>query len=252
MDSVVQYILDRSHLEVTLIKINDATEDSFVMSIESRATGTGPVPAKLAPMEVDLVFGGACFGKLKLPEVNTSPSGCDVNIYDQLIRIVDIGAFKAFVKSLMLDEKLTLTLDNGKCSIAAFRFLKGNCIYKKDVHIKGMNGPPIRIVNTTAEANTVVVTNPSPLHIDYRVSKFEIQTADGQAVAELKGPVIIQRGEHEVTMAITRKTGVPADGEGLKLVGMGTEDEAWTNDTLKFIQVPISLTDQFRSYYQSS
>jgi hypothetical protein len=222
------------------------------MSIESRVTATGPVPAKLAPMEVDLVFGGGCFGKLMLPEVNTSPSGCDVNIYDQLIQIVDMDAFKAFVKSLMLDEKLTLTLDNGKCSITAFRFLKGNCIYKKDLHIKGMNGPATRIVNTTTETNTVVVTNPSPLHMDYRVSKLEIQTADGQTVAELKGPMIIQRGEHEVTMDITRKTGVPVDGEGLKLVGIGTEDKAWTNDTLKFIQVPISLTDQFRSYYQSS
>lgn len=221
------------------------------MSIESRATGTGPVPAKLAPMEVDLVFGGACFGRLKLPEVTTSPSGCDVNIYDQLIPIVDIEAFKAFVKSLMQDEKLTLTLDNGKCTITAFRFLRGKCTYKKNVHIKGMNGPAIKAVNTTGEAKTVVLKNPSPLHIDYRVSKFEIQTSDGQAVAELKGPMIIQRGDHEVTMNITRKTGVPLDGEGYKLVGIGTEDNAWTNDTLKFIQVPVSLTDQFRSFYQS-
>jgi len=220
------------------------------MSIESRATGTGPVPAKLAPMEVDLVFGGACFGKLKLPEVNTSPSGCDVNINDQPISIVNLEAFRAFVKSLMQDEKLTLTLDNGKCTITAFRFLKGNCTYKKDVHIKGMNGPVIKIVNTTAEANSVVVVNPSPLHIDYRVSKFEIQTADGQTVAELKGPMVIQRGEHEITMNINRATGVSLDGAELKLVGMGTEDKAWTNDTLKFIQVPISVTDQFRSFYQ--
>lgn len=220
------------------------------MSIESRATGTGPVPAKLAPMEVDLVFGGACFGKLKLPEVTTSPSGCDVNIYDQPISIVNLEAFKAFVKSLMQDEKLTLTLDNGKCTITALRFLKGNCTYKKDVLIKGMNGPVIKIVNTTAEANSVVVVNPSPLHIDYRVCKFEIQTADGQTVAELEGPTVIQRGEHEITMNITRKPGVPLAGAELKLVGVGTEDKAWTNDILKFIQVPISPTDQFLSFYQ--
>ncbi|KAB5585349.1 hypothetical protein GE09DRAFT_1209963 [Coniochaeta sp. 2T2.1] len=250
MDSVVQYILDRSHLEVTLIKITNATEESFVMSIESRATGTGPVPAKLAPMEVDLVFAGACFGKLKLPEVTTSPSGCDVNIYDQLIPVVDIVAFRAFVKSLMVDEKLSLTLDNGKCSITAFRFLKGNCIYKKDVHIKGMNGPATRIVKATAEENTVVVANPSPLHIDYRVSKFKVRDGKGETVAELKGPMIIQRGETEVTMAITRKTGVSVDGEGLRLVGVGTEDKAWTDDTLQFINVPIGLTDEFRSFYQ--
>lgn len=220
------------------------------MSIESRATGTGPVPSKIAPMEVDMVFGGACYGKLKLPEVNTSPSGCDVNIYDQKIAILNLDAFKAFVKSLMVDEKLTLTLDNGKCQITAFRFLKGNCVYRKEVNIKGMNGPVLRIANTTAGENTFVVRNPSPLHIDYRESRLEIQNGDGEAVAELKGPLVIQRGEHEVTMGITRKEGVEVKDEGLKLVGQGTEDKAWTNDTLKFIQVPVSVTDEFKSFYQ--
>lgn len=203
-------------------------------------------------MEVDLTFDGACFGKLQLPEVNTSPSGCDVNIYDRLVPIINMDAFKAFVKSLMQDETLTLTLDNGECNITAFRFLKGHCTYKKAVQIKGMKGPAVKIVNTTAETNTVVVTNPSPLHVDYRVSKFEIQTADGQAVAELKGPMVIERGQHEVTMDIVRKTGVSADGNGMKLVGIGTEDKAWTDDALKFMQVPISLTEQFRSFYQPS
>jgi hypothetical protein len=213
------------------------------MSIESRATGTGPVPAKLAPMEVDLVFGGTCFGRLKLPEVTTSPSGCDVNIYDQLISIVDLDAFKAFLRSLMHDEKLNLTLDNGKCTITAFRFLKGNCTYKKSLLIRGMNGPAIKIVKTTAEGVTVLLANPSPLHIDFRVSKFEIQTADGQTVAELMGPMTIQRGNHEITMNFTRKTGPLVNEEGLRLVGMGTENMSWIGDTLKLIQVPVTLTE---------
>jgi hypothetical protein len=222
------------------------------MSIESRVTSTGPIPAKLAPMEVDLVFDGACFAKLKLPEVTTSPSGCAVNIYDQLTPIVDMQAFKAFVHSLMTDEKLTLTLDNGKCTITAFRFLKAHCVYKKDVHLKGMNGPAARIVRTTDETNTVLVTNPSPLYIDHGVSMLGIQNPDGQMIAEMKGPLIIQRGEHELTMNVTQRRGVPLDGEGTKLVGIGVEDKAWTNDTLKFIQVPLSLTNEFRSFYKPS
>lgn len=225
---------------------------SFLMSIESRVTGTGPVPATMAPMEVDLVFGGASFGKLMLPTVNTTPSGADVNVTNQRIQITDLEAYRAFVKALVTQENLVLTLDNGKCCITAMRFLKGKCIYKKDVYLKGMNGPTTRIFKTTSETNTVIVTNPSPVDIDHGVSTFEIQTAGGETIAELKGPMVIARGEGEVTMNITRKTGVSVTGEGINLVGTGTENGAWTNDTVKYIQVPIELTDEFRSFYASS
>jgi hypothetical protein len=222
------------------------------MSIESRVTGTGPAPATMAPMEVDMIFDGRCFGKLMLPEVHTSPSGADVKVYDQHTPILDMEAYMAFVKALVTQEELTLTLDNGKCSITAMRFLKGNCTYKKDVVLKGMKGPATKIKDTTAEANTVAVHNPSPVDIDHGVSEFEIQTAEGEVIAELKGEMRVVRGDGEVTMNITRKTGVPLTGEGIKLVGKGTDGQAWTHDTVKFIQVPLELTDQFLSFYKPS
>jgi len=40
-----------------------------------------------------------CFGRLDLPEIKTSSSGTTVKVTDQLIKIVDMEAFKAFNKS---------------------------------------------------------------------------------------------------------------------------------------------------------
>ncbi|KAK3946196.1 hypothetical protein QBC46DRAFT_369102 [Diplogelasinospora grovesii] len=251
MDTIVQYILDQSKLDVTLIGIKNATHDSFHLSIESRVTGTGPIGATMAPMEVDLTFDKACFGKLMLPEVRTRPGGTQVNIYDQPIKIINMAAFKRFVESLMRDEHLVLTLDNGACTIKAM-FLTGRCTYRKDVHIKGMNGPPTKISRTDEGTNILAVHNQSPLEIDHGVSLFEIRDGD-TVLAELKGPMQIKRGGFEFTQNITRRD-KPVSASNptgnVLLVGTGVEDNsAWTNETLKYIRTPLELTDKFVSLY---
>jgi hypothetical protein len=213
------------------------------MGIESRVTGTGPIGATMQPMVVDLTFKGKCFGKLQLPEVRTASSGTAVNIYDQDIKILDMDAFKAFVKSLMNDEDLVLTLDNGECSIKALG-LTGRCTYKKDIYLKGMNGPPSKLKKTDKDTNTMAVHNQSPLEIDHGVSKLEIQDSAGNTIAEFKGPMEIKRGDFDLTMNITRKGTKPSGSEAL-LVGTGTENNAWTNETLKYIRVPLQLTEEF-------
>jgi hypothetical protein len=208
----------------------------------------------MAPMEVDLTFNGGCVGKLKLPQVKTSSSGAQVNISNQHIKVLDMACFKAFVKSLVTDEKLVLALDNGKCTIKALG-MTGHCTYKKEVHLKGMNGPVTKFTNTTDELNTMVVTNPSPVEIDHGISTFLIQTGAGERLAELRGPMLIKRGESEVTMDIYREDGLvvaPSAITDMKLVGSGTEDGAWTDETIKFIQTPITLTEQFYSFFRAA
>jgi len=51
MDAIVQAILNLSKLEVSLIKIEDATPDSFMMTIESKVTHTGPVSPHNPPSQ---------------------------------------------------------------------------------------------------------------------------------------------------------------------------------------------------------
>jgi len=67
--------------------------------MESRVANMGPVGATMSPMTVDMCGTAGCFGRLDLPEIKTSSSGTTVKVMDQLIRIVDMEAFKAFNKS---------------------------------------------------------------------------------------------------------------------------------------------------------
>jgi len=248
MDAIVQAILNLSKLEVSLIKIEDATADSFIMSIESRVTNTGPVSATQAPMTVDMIGPKGVFGRLDLPEVKTKSSGADVKIERQLIKIVDHEAYQAFVKSIQLDEKLTLRLDNGKGTIKSLG-MKSNITYKKNVDMLGMNGPKTEIIKTVATPegfkNTLKITNPSPLEIDIGENTFEYIDEKGNVIAEQHGRLNIPRGEsyHEVTGTVK----VKGPTGKLRLVGKDVVQESWLKTTIKYFDTPIVLTPELTS-----
>lgn len=219
------------------------------MALVNRVTGTGPTSATMSPMVVDLVFGGVTWGKLQLPEVITSSSGTEIICEEQEIKILDQDAFRAFVKALMLDEQLVLTLDNGDCKISSKVLgftAKSNVVYKKDLVIGGMRGPKVTLVETAGGKNTMKVTNPSPLEIDHGVSMFEVVDGD-DVVAELKGPLYIVRGNFDSTLDITFKGKKVAPGTKVRLVGKGTEKESWMNETLKYINSDFEVSEQFAS-----
>lgn len=208
--------------------------------------------ATMSPMVVDMVFNDQPWGKLQLPEVNTKSGGTDVIVQEQEVKITNQESFRAFVKALMLDEELVLVLDNGDCHITAKVMgwpLKSNVTYKKKLIIKGMRGPKLSLVDTTADKNTMKVYNPSPLEIDHGVSMFDIVDADGQVVAEEKGQLNIVRGDFDSTLGITFKPGKKVvTGTKLRLVGKGTEKDSWMNDTLKYINSEFEAKDQFSSF----
>jgi hypothetical protein len=218
---------------------------SFVMSIESRVTNTGPIPATQAPMTVDMIGPKGVFGRLDLPEVKTKSSGTDVKIEDQLIQIVDHEAYQAFVKSIQLDEKLTLRLDNGQGTIKSLG-MKSKIVYKKNVDLLGMNGPKIEILKTvkteTGFKNTLKITNPSPLEIDIGDSTFEFVDEQGTIIAEEHGGLDIPRGDsyHEVVGTVTGK----APSGVVRLLGKDVEKDSWLKTTIKYFESPITLTPE--------
>jgi len=248
MDAIVQAILNLSKLEVSLIKIEDATPDSFMMTIESKVTHTGPVSATQSPLPVDMIGPQGVFGKLNLPEVKTKSSGTFVNISPQLIKIVDHVAYQAFVKSIQLDEKLTLRLDNGEGTIKALG-MKSKIVYRKNVELMGMNGPKTELVKTVATdggfKNTIKIYNPSPLEIDLGENTFEFVDEAGQVIAEQSGRLDIPRGEsyHEVVGSVKAKT---ASGK-INLVGKDVEKVSWLKDTIKYFNTPIGLTPEMKN-----
>ncbi|TDZ23471.1 hypothetical protein Cob_v003748 [Colletotrichum orbiculare MAFF 240422] len=252
MDAITQAILNRSKLEVELIKISQPTEDSFVMTIESKVSGTGPMGATMQPMTVDMMYNGGCFGKLNLPEVKTKSSGTLVVVTDQVIKIQDRNAFTAFVRAIKCDDELILRLDNGDCTIKALG-LSAKVKYAKDVHIVGMKGPKISQVNSATRGgkfvNTMKVYNPSPLEIDHGVSIFELRNESGEPLAELKGDLRIVRGDFETTMEGSLKEGAKPSNKAV-MVGLGTETKNWCDETIKNINCPFSITPQFSQMLQ--
>lgn len=221
------------------------------MSLVNRVTGTGPTSATMAPMVVDLVFGGVPWGKLQLPEIVTASSGTEVVVQEQEVKITNQDAFRGFVKALMLDEELVLTLDNGDCQITSKIMgfaMKSKVVYKKDLIIKGMQGPKVTLVETTADKNTMKVLNPSPLEIDHGVSIFDVVDEAGTVLAELKGQLNIMRGTFDSTLDVVFKGSKVSPGTKAKLVGKGTENQSWMNDTLKYINTEFEVTEQFASF----
>jgi len=218
------------------------------MTIESRVTDTGPLGATMSAMTVDMVGPEGVFGKLDLPEVKTSSKGANVNITDQKIDIVDMNAYKAFVKTIQLDQKLTMRLDNGQGTIKALG-LKANIVYKKEVHMLGMNGPVTQIVKTEAVGsgfkNTMKIINPSPLEIDLGSPAFAFKNAAGELLATQAGKLFITRGETLFTVTGEVKSKGAADK--LVLVGESTDHDSWINETITYFNAPISLTPELQS-----
>ena len=217
------------------------------MSIDSQVTGTGPVSSTMAPVEVDMAGPRGVFGRLRLPEVITKSTGTRVQVTDQEIKITDMEAFKAFVKSLMQDEALVMHLQNGHTTIKAFLGMKSSIIYAKDVHMKGMNGPKTVMVRTEGDGktfrNTMRSTNPSPVEMDLGTLREDIVNGKGEKIAEQKGKVYLMRGDTEFVM-IGSVTGVAPEGEA-RIVGLGVEEDNWNNDTMPFLNTATTLTDEF-------
>ncbi|KAE9372658.1 hypothetical protein N431DRAFT_375921 [Stipitochalara longipes BDJ] len=246
MNAITQAILNQSILEVSLIKITNATKDSFLMTIESRVTNTGPFSATQSPMTVDMVGPTGIFGRLDLPEVKTKSGGTDILIPDQEIKIVSMTNYKAFVKSLMQDEELVMKLENGKGTIKAM-MMTANIVYQKDVKMKGMNGPKTVMVKTEKEGdgfkNTMLTINPSPLEIDMGTVHYEIRNEDGVKIADQSGKTYITRGESTSTMV--GKTTGEAPKVQAKLVGVAVDDENWHKETIGYLDTTTTLSEEF-------
>ncbi|KAK3397181.1 hypothetical protein B0T20DRAFT_251386 [Sordaria brevicollis] len=215
MDSVVQYLLNHSRLEITLVRIKDCTADSFNVSIECQITATGPVGSIIEAMLVDLVYLDREFGKMLLPRTKTRFNGAHVQFYDQTIHISDMDIWLRMLSDLTHNEKLVYQLRNGEAKLKGPFGTKAQCGYNKDIRVLGMNGFPalIKDVDQDEEGGKKKVTmtfrNLSTFEIDYGPSTvFEIQEGGEEegkqwrTIARLKGDFFTKRGEFHVPFEV--------------------------------------------------
>lgn len=221
------------------------------MELKARVLRTGPVGATLLPMKVDMIGPKGVFGVVELPEIKTVPSGTNVHVTPQKIDILNQEAFQAFVKSIQLDEKIVLHLDNGKGKIKAL-FMSANILHKKDVDIIGMNGPQVEIVKTEPGPdgtfkNTLKVINPSPLEITIPPNTFHYIDEEGTVVAEQHGemPITIGDSYHEVTGKVLAKN---PKGK-VRFVGVDVEKESWMKSTIKYFDSVITITPEMQALF---
>jgi hypothetical protein len=218
------------------------------MSMESLVANTGPFGATMSAMTVDMVGSAGTFGHLNLPGIKTSSSGTAVKVDSQRIKIVNMEAYKAFVKSIMLDEELILRLDNGHARIKSWG-MSANIVYQKEVKLKGMRGPKTIMVKTEVEGggkrfkNTMKAINPSSLELDLGTLRYEFQNEDGVKIAEQKGKVYLMRGESAVFMEGTT-AGVAPKGK-TRIVSLDVEEDNWHNETIPFFNTEVELTEEF-------
>jgi len=187
------------------------------------------------------------FGRLVLPEVKTKSGGTDIFIPDQEIKIVSMTNYKAFVKSLMQDEDLILTLENGKGTIKAM-MMTANIVYRKEVKMKGMNGPKTEMVKTEKEgdggfSNTMLTINPSPLEIDMGTVHYEIRNEEGGTIAVQSGKTYITRGESTSVM-VGKMMGEPPKGDA-RVVGVTVDDDNWHKETIGYLDTTTTLSEEF-------
>ena len=217
-----------------------------MMEIESRVENAGPFAATQSEITVDMVGAAGIFGRLVLPEVKTNSGGADVLIPNQRVKIVDMNAYKAFVRSLMQDEHLILRFENGNGTVKAM-MMTANIVYRKDIHLKGMNGPKTMMVKTEKDGDgykkTMLTINPSTLEIDMGTVHYEIRNEDGVKIAEQSGKTYIKRGQSTDVM-VGKTTGVAPKGEA-RLVGVDVQDDNWHKETIKYLDTSTSLSEDF-------
>ncbi|KAK7920465.1 hypothetical protein PG985_008487 [Apiospora marii] len=292
-DKIIKCILHYSRLDVSLVRISNVTEDgrtepykrrieravkgmvchgradltgrkhdvdflsppfsTFHISVDARATNTGPVPASISPMTLDLHNSkGDCFGQIFMPPLNTSMNGARVLVNNQLVKITNKAALLDFVGQVMEETAAVLDLRNGRCDVKALGVGPRSIVYSKTMQMKGMDGPRVTVDQVTSEKNgasdvqiVLRIANPSPIEISFGTCSFEIQTSGGadgserKVFAEVKGRLDTRKGVFDCKLNGTIDKSVTLEPGKVHLVGKRCAGAGWCDDAVKAIDVEL-------------
>ncbi|KAI0439182.1 hypothetical protein F4803DRAFT_55037 [Xylaria telfairii] len=158
---LIDTIVRGSKLSISLLRISNVTEGSFHVSLEARVTKTGPASATISPMTLELCGPAGHFGKVTLPAITTQAYGTDVVVTRQLVKIIDKEALKAFIRHIIQDGSVVLSLRNGETSIRALGIGPREMVYEKELELPGMNGPVVSIRAASIVQGPQVAGSPS-------------------------------------------------------------------------------------------
>ncbi|KAI0884743.1 uncharacterized protein GGS22DRAFT_200443 [Annulohypoxylon maeteangense] len=262
---VFEAILKHSKLDITLIRISNVTEASFHVSLEARASNTGPAKATLAPMPVELCGPLGRFGTITLPGFNTMPGGAYIAIQNQFVEITDKTALLAFINTVLKSKSAILSLKNGRgaITVAAFGVGPRALPYERDIPIPGMDLTHVSVTRASTNARpttstslstintplsnrtnltvTFHVKNPSPVELSFSICEFEIRNDRDDVIAALKGRLDMRSKDFDVTLhgAADKRAALTLEEGKARLVGKRCAGAGWCDETVKGIDVPI-------------
>ncbi|KAJ3495758.1 hypothetical protein NLG97_g3160 [Lecanicillium saksenae] len=242
MNTITQGILKKSKLEVHHLKITNATNSSFLLSMKGRATKIGIATATISAMTVDLVGPRGTFGRLEVPAIKMGSRGADIAIVNQWVSITDMEAFAAFVMAIVHDENLILRLENGQTTVTAMG-MKSTIVYQKAIHLHGLKNLQTSLLEMEQDESTVqcsiATVNLSQFELDLGTVVYEVQDKNGQRVGELKGKTYVSCGASKVTLH-GPVTGMLYTGE-TKLVGVDVEEQNWLKQIIPKVHVVFTI-----------
>ncbi|KAI2632425.1 hypothetical protein GGR54DRAFT_34954 [Hypoxylon sp. NC1633] len=276
--STINALMRYSKVDISVIRIGSVTDNSFHVSLEARASNTGPASATISPMTIELCGPEGSFGKMTLPELITAPGGAPITVSDQLVEITDKKALQAFITTIMRDKSATLSLKNGKAqvSVSAFRVKPHTITYERDIPMAGMNGPEVSIKSATLPSNppasggetstvpstgigiigsndgsdssssqpgitvTIHVKNPSPVELSFGLCEFEIRNDKGEVFAQLKCRLDMHSKCFDTMFYGAADPHVSINEGTARLVGKKCAGADWCHETVRGIDVPIA------------
>ena len=221
------------------------------MSLMGHATKIGIVTATIAAMTVDLVGPAGIFGRLDIPVFKMGSFGGEIRVLNQVVRIIDMRAFKAFVKSIMQDEDLVLRLENGVTTVRAAG-MTAKIVYKKDLHLKGLTGLTSMLIQAKQIGgemkSTFCISNPSPFEIDLGIVHYQIQDERGNAIGEQRGETYIMRGGESYLMVTGHITTKLTCGWA-RCIGLAVEHDTWVKEIIGLVDITASIPSDFKAWH---
>ncbi|ORY64452.1 uncharacterized protein BCR38DRAFT_515607, partial [Pseudomassariella vexata] len=248
VEKLVRWIQNQGTLQIILIRIGTVTEDTFDVSLDLVVSNQVKLKAKMSQMSLELSNGAGCLGNIALPKFQFHPEndGTPINITHQRVEIKNKSAIESFVASMLVQKNTVLFLKKGECNFKALGQPPSPMSYEKQISMQGMNGPCTTIISINYEGHKVSivfkVTNASPMELTFGTCEFEMQNADSQVWAELKGRLDIRRGDFWMKLTGTLDRSVSRKGKA-HLVGRRCATAGWLDGAVKCIEIEFDDVD---------
>jgi hypothetical protein len=207
--------------------------------------GTGTISSAIITTEASLSFDGSVFGRIKLPQTQTSFWGTNFVVQEQRIEITDYTNYCAFIRSIIVDDATSLQVESNNCTVRALG-TSSICNLRLDMPLKAIGGPRMAVKKLSRLGHDVTIvfslSFSGPVELDHGSCIFELRNGHSETLAELKGELNIATGQSELTLHGTTRDGVVVSNR-IRLVGVGVEanEKSWLSETIREIDVAVEL-----------